>query len=87
MVYIHHLLYSNPNLDHVCCSESIAAAAAAARVNISAKVADVERVSREMQLVNQRVDEAHASLTGASLMDVVKPGQQAAAGAAAAVAG
>ena len=73
-------MYSNPNLDHVCCSESIAAAAAAARVNISTKVADVERV-------NQRVDEAHVSLTGASLMDVVKPGQQAAAGAAAAVAG
>ena len=45
-IYIYHLMYSNPNLDHVCCSESIAAAAAAARVNISAKVADVERVSR-----------------------------------------
>ncbi len=56
-------------------------------MNISAKVADVERVSRDMQRVNQRVDEAHASLTGASLMDVVKPGQQAAAGAAATVAG
>ena len=83
MVCIHQNMNLKPNVEHTCFSESIADAAAAVRVNISAKIADVERVSREMQRVNQRVDEEHARLTGASLMDVIKPGQQAVETAAA----
>ena len=58
------------------CSDLIADAAVAARERVALRVADLERVSREQQRVNQQVDAAHASLTGASLMDAAKPGQQ-----------
>ena len=57
-------------------SELISDLAAAARASIVAKVSELERVSREVQHVGQRVDDCHTRLTGASMMDPSKPGQQ-----------
>ncbi len=47
-----------------------------ARASVAARVADLERRSRELQRVNQLVDQAHVALTGASFTDATKPGQQ-----------
>ena len=49
---------------------------------MSVRVSDLERQSRELQRVNQLVDQVHVGLTGASVMDTSKPGQQAALAAA-----
>ncbi len=72
---LHHPSYTTTTLMHLC-SDLIADAAVVARERVAVRVAELERVSRELQRVNQLVDAAHASLTGISLIDSVKPGQQ-----------